>query len=96
VGHEHRCPGNITGNIGDEPDIADALQILRLVIELSNIIDGNTSEFCPAIWRAALIDTSTCLHIDCDCTPDIADALQILRFVISLSSVLEDIWRKTT
>jgi hypothetical protein len=100
----HRCPGNITGDIGNKPEIGCALQILRFVISLPNILDPNnpSSDFCPEIvefvWQAALIVPNSeidCNHTtdDCECTPQIEDSLQILRWVIGLrADYLEMIW----
>ena len=59
-----------TGTVG----IADALQILRYTIGLSNTLDG-----CEKAFGAALIIS--------DETPCIADALQILRHSVGLPSV---------
>jgi len=63
----------------DVIDIADALQILRHVVGLSNEIAGN-----PRAWCASLVTAP--LPLTGDETPQIADALQILRFVVGLSS----------
>ena len=82
--------------------MADALQLLRFVVNLSNeIVPCECETLCTGISRrdceyrnitafaAALIveRASGCNHnFDCNCTPEIADALAILRFIVNLTT----------
>jgi hypothetical protein len=68
--------GDVTGT--GKPEVTDALQILRSLVGLSNIIETN------AIARAAALITNPD-----DSAPSVNDALQILRNLVGLSSRLD-------
>ncbi|MCL2755405.1 MAG: hypothetical protein FWD35_06800 [Oscillospiraceae bacterium] len=64
---------------GNTVTVADALEILRFVVGLTNAISDNGSE--SRQWKAALVTGGE--------EPQIDDALQILRYVVKLSSVFD-------
>jgi hypothetical protein len=78
--------GRVQGNPGN-PEIGDALQILRAVIGLSSVFDATSEIRADALIAANITQRGTVI------TPtgvEIGDALQILRFVIDLST--QDDW----
>jgi hypothetical protein len=97
----HRCLGDVTGD--GELDFNDALQILRWVRGLSNIIDDCVCEErcinhqdpddtrCIRAWNAALV-------LGGGDTPTALDAWAILDWIIGLPVIreLEEIWGVNT
>jgi hypothetical protein len=73
--------GRVT-NSSIQPEIGDALAILRFVIGLSSPITTDADAHAAAI----IANPGTRNN------PDLEDALAILRFVIGLSSPLDDFW----
>jgi hypothetical protein len=70
--------GRVLGDkSGDEPGIADAVEILKYVVKLDSVIsDSNASR------AAAMITGGE--------TPGIGDAVEILKFVVKLDSELDE------
>lgn len=77
--------GNISGD-GSQPSMYDALQVLRLLVKLSNTIEGNAIALeAVNVTRIGEPDVKA---------PVMADALQILRFLVKLSSPeLDKVWK---
>jgi hypothetical protein len=75
--------GNVFGN-GNRPSVNDALQILRSLVRLSNVIDNNAIALNAAnITRQGQSGVNRAT---------VNDALQILRNLVRLSSSLDDVW----
>jgi hypothetical protein len=75
--------GYTPGDVNDDGviTVGDALQILRFLVGLSNVINENGEGSNE--WNAALIVSED--------RPQIGDALQILRYLVGLSSALDDL-----
>jgi hypothetical protein len=71
--------GNITG--GDIPSIADALQVLRYLVKLPNLIDTDENARIAAGFHDSQIT--------------ISPALDIMRFVVGLPSELDRFYPRT-
>ncbi|MCL1832069.1 MAG: glycoside hydrolase family 5 protein [Oscillospiraceae bacterium] len=69
----------VDSNIG--PGMADALQILRCLVKLTNDVTAGGPK--SAAWYASLITHETITDTS---MPGMADALQVLRYVVKLST----------
>ncbi|MCL1831706.1 MAG: leucine-rich repeat domain-containing protein [Oscillospiraceae bacterium] len=80
--------GNLMGN--GEPGMADALQILRLLVKLSNVIEGTQALPKPVAEAGGTKDdiriASRVSAPGEDGLPTMSDALQVLRYVVKLST----------
>jgi hypothetical protein len=65
---------------GDVPAVDDALEILKYVVGLDNLIEGNPD----ALIAARIMEAGT------ENAPGVNDALEILKFVVGLESVLNE------
>ena len=71
-------------------EVLDALQILRSLVGLSNVIHGNQNfpegvEATPEDARVA----GNIVNLSSEGMPVVADALQILRYLVGLSNLID-------
>jgi hypothetical protein len=74
--------GRVRGGDSSEPGIDDAVEILKFIVGLDNVIAGNENAIAAAKITTAGNDSP----------PGIDDAVEVLKFIVGLDNVLDEFY----